>query len=343
MTTPARHDDPAGAGLDRRRVWAFVALCVCAVLLAAGYAALVIARRSRPVLSPTVLAVRTAPPPRPYLVVSSTAPGDTWQRLVLVSADAPRAGRFVTPFSCERAHVAGGHGVCMRQDVATAAYGLEIFDDTFTLRHRVPLTGVPSRARVSPDGRWASVTVFEHGHSYAEEGFSTRTTLVDTSRGQVVADLEQFRVERDGKRFSARDFNFWGVTFAPDSNRFYATLASGGVNYLIEGHVDRRTARVLRTGVECPSASPDGTQIAYKHLVRRGQWELRILDLQRGTERVLSHETRSVDDQVDWLDADHVIYQMVGNGGANIWSLKTSGEAAPVLLVDHAFSPSVVH
>ena len=160
-------------------------------------------------------------------------------------------------------------------------------------RHRVPLTGVPSRTRVSPDGRWAAATVFEHGHSYAEDGFSTRTTIMDTATGRVYADLEQFDVERDGRRFKLPDFNFWGVTFAPDSDTFYATLSSGGVNYLVVGRVTTRRARVLRTGVECPSLSPDGTHIAYKHRIGRDAWQLWLFDLQTGAERALSSETRN--------------------------------------------------
>ena len=209
---------------------------------------------------------------------------------------------FVTSLACQRTHMAGGRGTCLRQDPATSQYFLEIFDDTFTSRHRVPLTGVPSRTRVSPDGRWAAATVFEHGHSYAEAGFSTRTTLTDTATGTVHADLEKFEVERDGRPFKSPDFNFWGVTFAPDSDTFYVTLSSGGVNYLAVGQVSTRRARVLRTGVECPSLSPDGTHIAYKHRIGRDAWQLRLLDLQAGTERDLSSETRGLDDQVDWLD-----------------------------------------
>lgn len=342
MTDPGVPGQRTVTAFDRRRVWVFAAMCVFAVLIAVGYASVVVNRRARPAAHAGGVAVRTEPPTRPYLVVSSTDPGDTWGRVVLVSAVASDRGVFVTSLSCQRTHMAGGRGACLRQDQATSKYFLEIFDDTFTARHRVPLTGVPSRTRVSPDGRWAAATVFEHGHSYAEEGFSTRTTIVETATGRIHADLEQFQVERDGRRFSAPDFNFWGVTFAPDNDTFYATLSSARVNYLIVGRVQTRRARVIRVGVECPSLSPEGTVIAYKHRVGRDAWQLRLYDLQTGTERALSHETRSLDDQVDWLDSGHVIYQMVGPGGANVWSLETSGARPPQLLVDRAFSPSVI-
>ena len=342
MNEPVVPAELALVPVDRRRAWAFVGICVFAAILAVGYATVVVSRRSRPATAAAAVPLRTEPPARPYLVVSSAEPGDRWGKLVLVSAVAPKAGVFVTPLSCERTHMAGGRGACLRQDPATSKYSLEIFDDTFTARHRLPLTGVPSRTRVSPDGRWAAATVFEQGHSYAEEGFSTRTTIVDTAAGRVYADLEQFEVERDGRRFKAPDFNFWGVTFARDSDTFYATLSSGGVNYLVTGRVTTRRAKVVRTGVECPSLSPDGTRIAYKHRVSHDAWQLWLFDLQTGEERALSRETRNLDDQVDWLDDGHVIYQLVGASGANVWSIETSGTASPRLLVERAFSPSVI-
>ena len=188
-----------------RRLWAFGAVCVCAVVLVVAYVTVVLARRSAASARPAGVARLDAPPAPPYLVVSSTVPDETWRRLILLPADDPRAGAYVTPLSCERSHMAGGRGVCLRQDVSTAAYYLEIFDDQFVPRHRVPLTGVPSRTRVSPNGRWAAATVFEQGHSYAEDGFSTRTTIVDTNTGQTYADLEQFTVERDGRTTIASD------------------------------------------------------------------------------------------------------------------------------------------
>ena len=92
---------------------------------------------------------------------------------------------------------------------------------------RSRLGGFPSRARVSPDGRDGAAHRFVSGHSYADGGFST-ATLIDLGRRQKIGNLEKFAVFRDGKRIEAIDFNFWGVTFAQDSNRFYATLGTRG-------------------------------------------------------------------------------------------------------------------
>jgi hypothetical protein len=38
--------------------------------------------------------------------------------------------------------------------------------------------------------------------------FSTRTTIVDTVKGEVLGDLEEFKISRDGKPFASVDFNF---------------------------------------------------------------------------------------------------------------------------------------
>jgi hypothetical protein len=264
---------------------------------------------------------------------------------VLVPLTAPESAGFVTSLVCDRAYFAGNRGICLveaSQGIATRHYA-DIFDDRFTVLHRLELTGLPSRTRVSIDGRRAGITVFEQGHSYADGAFSTRTTIVDTIAGRTLGDLEQFTITRDGRPFQAVDFNFWGVTFAPDGNRFFATLASGGVKYLIEGNVDARKGRVIRTGVECPSLSPDNTRIAYKHMTSSaGAWQLRVYDLRTGTETALATETRSVDDQVDWLDNERVMYHITGSRGADIWVLRVDGTEAPALLRQYAYSPAVV-
>ena len=132
-----------------------------------------------------------------------------------------------------------------------------VFDSHFGTLHRVSVAGIPSRVRVSPDGHYGAATGFVSGDSYATIGFSTRTDVVDLRAGTVLFGLEKLTVRRDGKVFQAVDFNFWGVTFANDSRRFYATLGSGGHTYLIQGDVTTRQAAVLRSDVECPSLSPD--------------------------------------------------------------------------------------
>ena len=332
----------------RARVWAFAGLCAVAAVGTSWYAAT--AARRGTVAATGSAADAAAPrlstvPPKPFLLTRSTLPGETARRLMVAPLSAPAGPGYLTPLTCERAYYAGGRGVCLVEvtEGITIKYFADVFDDQFVRLHRLSLTGLPSRTRVAPDGRLAAITVFETGHSYVDAGFSTKTTIVDTIAGQTVTDLEAFAVSRDGKPFREADFNFWGVTFTQDSNRFYATLASGGVKYLVEGDAAARTARVLRAGIECPSLSPDNTRIAYKHLLRAdGFWQLRVHDLRTGTDTILAREERSVDDQVEWADNDRVMYHITGERGADIWSLRADGTEPPVLVREYAYGPAVV-
>jgi hypothetical protein len=182
--------------------------------------------------------------------------------------------------------------------------------------------------------------MFVTGHSYAEAGtYSTTTTLIDLASGEKIADLEQFSVTRGDRQLTAIDMNFWGVTFARDSDTFYATLATGGRTYLIKGSVSARTASVLHENVECPSLSPDGTRIAFKRRTASNErpWRLTVLDLTTMHETSLA-ERRSVDDQVEWLDNRHVLYGVLGN----IWTTAADGSGRPRQFVAHGDSPAVV-
>ena len=334
---------PAG----RRLVFALV--CLSAVGVSAYYA--LFARRTPPGLteSPgasTHATLEHLSPEQRGVLFRSTVPDSTFGKVAFVPGDHPGGPWAVTSMSCDRVYFQRGRGVCELIDTSLVPpYAMFVFDERFRPAARRPLTGVPNRARISPDGRRAAITVFESGHSYAEGGFSTRTTIVDTTTGDIIGDLEKFNVTRDDRPFKAVDFNFWGVTFADDGNRFYATLRTAGVNYLIEGDVDRQAARVIHIGVECPSLSPDGRRLAFKKRTVGSLtvfWKVAVLDLGTMAETVLDWETRSVDDQVDWLDDQHVIYHLPKSGGADIWALRTDRAEEPRLLIEGGYSPAVV-
>ena len=166
----------------------------------------------------------------------------------------------------------------------------------------------------------------------------------------MVENMEQFAIAREGERFQAPDFNFWGVTFARGGNRFYATLATGGRTHLIEGDLAGRRAQVVRAGIECPALSPDNTRIAFKK--RTGgamsavSWRISVLELRTMREWELA-ETRSVDDQVEWLDNASILYSVSaatsGTPVTNVWTVAADGSGAPRLLVPGAYSPVVLH
>jgi hypothetical protein len=287
----------------------------------------------------------------PEIMIRITALGDTHGRLGQARLAEPPVALTGTPLRCERLHFAGGRGVCLTAERRMfASYGAILFDAGFVAGHQLPLGGVPSRVRVAPDGRHAAITVFVAGHSYAASNFSTRTTVVDLRTGGVVVDdMEAFTIWSDGARFHAADFNFWGVTFARDGNRLYATLGTGGQTYLVEGNLERREATVMWAGIECPSLSPDNTRIAFKKrtggLLTAVTWRLSVLDLASGREWELS-EPRSVDDQVEWLDDRLVLYGLPaaasGTAVTNVWTVPADGSGSPQLLVPGAESPAVV-
>lgn len=237
---------------------------------------------------------------------------------------------------CERVYYAGGRGLCLTTAETGLRFEAAVFDSSLRPLQWLPLTGLPSRARVSRDGRYGAITVFVYGHSYlGTGGFSTATTLVDMRAGSELGNLEDFEVSKEGEPFDAADFNFWGVTFAASSNRFYATLRAGGHYYLVEGNVRRRTMRILREGVECPSLSPDGTRIAFKSRIgEEDRWQLKVLDLATLTDHAVG-ERRSIDDQVEWLDGATLVY----SDGFDLYTVSADGRGAPRLILRNASSP----
>ena len=289
-------------------------------------------------------AVRTGP----HLVFRNTALGDAYGRVAIVPLTAPAGPRTFTAASCERVYATGSDALCLSADRGVVTkYRARLLDSAWSPVRDLPLTGLPSRARLSRDGSLAATTTFVFGDSYASPGqFSTRTVVTRTD-GEVVGDLEKFRLTVDGRVVGAADRNLWGVTFA-DHDRFYATAASGGRTWLVEGSLGRRTVTALRGDVECPSLSPDRTRIAFKKHgdLPAGRWRLAVYDLRSGRETLLA-ETRSLDDQVEWLDDATVVYGLprtAGDGAAtsDVWRVPADGSGRPEVLVPDAWSPAVV-
>lgn len=240
--------------------------------------------------------------------------------------------------TCERVYYAAGHGICMGVAASGVDYTASVFGEGLQPQQSIRLTGLPSRARVSADGRYGSMTVFVSGDAYLSSptAFSTRTYLLDMKSGETIEQLEQFDVSKDGAPFDAVDFNFWGITFDPaNSDRFYATLGTGDHHYLVEGSVPGRTMRVLRDGVECPSLSLDGKRIAFKSRIEgTNRWRLHVLDVATLVDHPVA-EKRSIDDQAEWLDSDTLVY----SDGENVYTVPADGSGEATLLVRDATSP----
>lgn len=331
---------------------AFVVLCAAVLISVSGYAvysrssaapasadspAAAIADRSQ------ILEIRQ----RPHVVFRMTTLNASYGTVGIVPVDDPRAAPVVTGLACDRIYASQANGLCLQADRGVfTTYRAVSLDDGLREQHSFPLEGAPSRTRVAPAAALGASTVFVSGDSYASGSFSTRTTIFDLDGRTPIGDLETFTVERDGQPFKKIDFNFWGVTFAGDGDRFYATLATGGQLFLVQGSVRARHMKVIGADVECPMLSPDGTRVAYKRRIVSGgrvSWGLRVMDLETRAVTDLS-ESRNVDDQPEWLDDDHVLYALSreGTGSSDVWAVRADGTGEPRLFIPDAFSPAVV-
>jgi hypothetical protein len=354
---PPRPPAPSPGGAGRGRVIAFVVILVVAVAGATGY---VLKQRSDRSRAEQAAASADARTPRldvntvaavPHLVARSTALGPTYGRVVLVPESAPGGPRAVTDLSCDRIYADRAGGLCLAADRgAITTYSGQILDRALRPAGTVKITGSPSRARVSGDGRYLASTVFVAGHSYTDVGFSTVTEIVDTRTGAGLGNLETWTLRKDGQPYRAADLNYWGVTFAADGNTFYATVGTRNTTFLVRGDIARRELVTVHQNVECPSLSPDGTLIAYKRATGGASarhWRFTVLDLATGQETPLP-EQRSIDDQLAWLDDSHVMYGAprgaAGSAQTDVWVSPVPGRATgdPHVLIPDAESPAAV-
>lgn len=340
-----------GPPSQRRKVFIFGGLCVACLSLALSYGIYASGRENR-----AAQQVATAPATadladlaaQPRLLFQSRASARADGALAVAPLDDPDGPQARAGLDCDRVDFSQGLGVCLtpRRNIISPSEAV-VFDHDFEVVHRLGVPGLPSRVRLSPDGRLAGVTSFVDGHSYAAEFFSTKTVIVDVDRGEVLHDLERFTVFRDGQAISEIDFNFWGVTFTDDSNRFFATLGTGDHRYLVEGDLGTQSLTVLRDDVECPSLSPDGARIAFKQREPNPfgpvTWQLSVLDL-RTNEITAVAETRNVDDQAEWLDDDQILYGLrrLGTNVTDTFVVPADGSGQAQLFLPGASSAVVV-
>jgi hypothetical protein len=284
----------------------------------------------------------------PHILFTHTHRDADYGHLAVTALDTPNASREVAQLKCARVSFGLDRGVCVQPRPSVKdAYDAVIFNRGLWPVHTLPLTGTVSRTRTSVDGRYGAVTTFLTGqaHGYAAASFSTETLLLDMRAGTSLGNLEQFATIRNGQPFKDADFNFWGVTFVPsDSNAFYATLRTGTTYYLVRGDVAKRTLTVIAENVECPSLSPDEKTIAFKRRVNPmpTAWRLFVLDLATMTDKPVAMVSNYVDDQVEWLDATHILYALPHLGTSDVWVAPIDLSGPARLLIRDAESPVVV-
>lgn len=334
----------------RARLLAFVALALVALVGVAAYGVGEYQRYERehsaPPQQPATSLATMQEVPR--IVFRHTGSDNSYGAAAMVALDDPGGARAFTEVHCDRIAAWATGASCLRtkRGVVTTYDALEL-DAQWQVTERHPLAGIPSRTRVSPDGDLVATTSFVSGHSYMTAGFSTATVVRATGDRQDWGNLERFTLVLDGKRVKPTDRNVWGVTFV-DDRRFYATVGTGGETWLVEGDLDARTLTSVVRGAECPSLSPDGTRVAYKIDVAPGrekEWGLAVLELDTLERTDLGMGPRGIDDQVAWLDDTTLMYGMPRQddpGVTDVWAIGASAEATPRVLVEEAWSPTVV-
>jgi hypothetical protein len=283
-------------------------------------------------------------------VFVSRVPGEEYGQVERLHPDGERERLGI---ECDRVHAGGGLLLCLG-----AADGIVPAGDAKLLSLGTPAleelwwrpTGRPSRARVAADGSYAAFTAFVAGHSYLEVGEFSTETIVATPAGQFT-NAEFFGVDSDDDHYRAIDGNWWGVSHIPGSDgEVVATFGAADRVEVLRIDIESAVATPLLSAGGCPSISPDG-----RHLVAKRPdpsvdvpAALVLFDLETGEDLVLA-EDRFVDDQVEWLDDDTIVYAISrgpdGPGAdqpaRDIWSLDLAPGAEPELLVPFADSPVI--
>lgn len=284
----------------------------------------------------------------PRIVFRHTGLDSEYGTVAIVPLDDPGGARAFTGVTCDRVAARPTGASCLVTDAGvTTTYQVGEYDAGWREVDSSGLPGIPSRTRLSPDGSLVATTVFVSGHSYMSSGFSTATEVHTFDGGERWGNLERFQLVLDGREVDPFDRNIWGVTFA-DDRTFYATVGTGDRTWLVEGDLEGRTLTSVSRDAECPSLSPDGSRVAFKVDVdpgRRIVWQIAVQDLATGERTLLAKGPRGLDDQVEWLDDDTLLYGMPRPdepGVTDVWSVDTTSEAEPELFIEQAWSATVV-
>ena len=286
-------------------------------------------------------------PAQGEVLVINRVPGDDYGRLAIRHADGTRT---LLDRKCMRVHFAAEHGVCLSQNDGIVPTFTTTFFESVNPNVEIKAypSALPSRARISPDGTFSAVTAFVTGTSYVDIGTETTTivTIDEIESTRLLRGLAQFPINSDEARYRNLDPQYWGMTFV-DEDEFYITGYYGQEPEVMRGWIDEMVLEPTGWVGSCPSLSPDGKTLVFKEMLPNGTFELVAVDLETNDKWKLG-ETRSVDDQVEWLDNDTILYALHPDGadGAvqpefDIWMIDIAEGSEPVLFLPNADSPAV--
>ena len=120
----------------------------------------------------------------------------------MVPLSDPAGPRAFTTTPCDRVFATSKETLCLASERGIATtYSAKVVTEATGAAKDIPLTGSPSRARLSDDGTLSATTSFVAGDSYAAATFSTRTVVTHLATGQS-QDLESFRLIDGGQQIS---------------------------------------------------------------------------------------------------------------------------------------------
>ncbi len=304
-------------------------------------------RESTPEATPVAAVVAGVSAAPGEVLVINRVPGDDYGKLAVRHADGTRT---LLERECVRVHIAAEHGVCVSQNDGIVATFTTTFFESINPQVEIKsyASALPSRARISPEGTFSAVTAFVTGSSYEDIGAETTTivTIDQIESTRRIRGTGQLTINSDEDRFKNLDPQYWGITFA-DENEFYITGFYGEEPEVMRGWLDDMTLEPTGWVGSCPSLSPDGKTLVFKEMRADGGFDLVAVDLETDDKWRLG-ETRSVDDQVEWLDNDTVLYALHPDGGDtavqpefDIWMVDIAEGSEPVLFLPNANSPAV--
>jgi len=139
----------------------------------------------------------------PRLVAINLRDSPDLGKVEFAPLDAVDEQKTPTDLHCERVYFAANKGICLSRQIKmlSAQTVATLVDANFQPITTFRTDGIPTRARISPDGRFAAFTVFVTGHSYTDVQMSTATLLLNIEEGKIIANL---RFQLLGRHLSTR-------------------------------------------------------------------------------------------------------------------------------------------